>query len=64
MPAVNPVKLLVKLPIPLPLLVRESAIVGLGDVLQQTPRRVTSVTPDTVTFPPQEAEISVTSVTE
>ena len=46
------VMLLVKVPIPEPLTVLASEIVGLGDVLQQTPRCVTVEPPLELIFPP------------
>jgi len=58
-PGVKPVIELVKLPAPLPSVVLLSAVVGLGAVLQQTPRAVTEVLPSDVTFPPQVAVVSV-----
>ena len=40
------------MPIPLPLLVKLFAVVGLGLVLQQTPRWVTAAPPSEVILPP------------
>ena len=57
--AVNPVRLLVKLPVPVPLEVLLEVIVGLGDVLQQTPLEVTAAPPSEVIFPPEVAEVVV-----
>lgn len=53
--ALNPVILLVKPPVPLPFVVFELLVVGLVDVLQQTPLVVTVAPPSEVTFPPQTA---------
>jgi len=50
--AVNPVKLLMKLPVPLPSFVCEPAIVGLGEVLQQTPLSVIVPPPSEIILPP------------
>ena len=49
----NPVILLVKLPVPLPFVVFELLVVGLVDVLQQTPLAVTVTPPSELTFPPE-----------
>ena len=46
-----------KPPVPLPLVVLLSDTVGLGEVLQQTPRAVTAAPPSEVTFPPLEAVV-------
>lgn len=51
---------LVKLPVPLPFVVLEFAVVGLGEVLQQTPRAVTVAPPSLVILPPVEAVVDVT----
>jgi hypothetical protein len=48
-------------PAPVPFVVLESAVVGFGDVLQQTPRAVTLAPP--VTFPPLVAVVWVMAVT-
>jgi hypothetical protein len=50
---------LVKVPVPVPFVVRESAVVGFGEVFQQTPRSVTAPSPFEVTFPPHEAVVLV-----
>ena len=50
---------LVKLPIPELLVVLLLEVVGLEDVLQQTPRAVTVELPSDVTFPPLEAGVCV-----
>ena len=52
-----------KLPIPEESLVFLSAIVGLVDVLQHTPRDVTADSPSEFIFPPQEAVVEVILVT-
>ena len=49
--------LLVKEPVPLPLVVWLLLTVGFCDVLQQTPRAVTVAPPSDVTLPPQVAEV-------
>ena len=63
-PAVNPVMLQVKLPVPLPLVVWLLLVVGLWFVLQQTPRAVTVAPPSWVTLPPQLAEVELIEETE
>ena len=55
--------LLVKLPVPVPSVVRLSLTVGFWEVLQHTPRAVTVAPPLEVTLPPQVAEVEVMSVT-
>lgn len=55
-PAVRFVRLLVKLPMPLPLEVWLLLTVGFWEILQHTPRAVTAPPPLEVTLPPQEAE--------
>ena len=55
----NPVILLVKLPVPVPSEVWLSLVVGLADVLQQTPLAVMGAPPLEVTFPPLEAPLLV-----
>ena len=54
-PGISPIMELVKLPVPLPSVVLLSEVVGLADVLQQTPRAVTVAPPSDVTFPPLDA---------
>ena len=54
---------LVNEPIPLPSVVCESLIVGLGLVLQQTPLAVIADPPSDVIFPPLSALVVVTFVT-
>ena len=51
--------LLVNVPVPVSSEVLLSSMVGLADVLQQTPLAVTSVLPPEVTFPPLEAVVVV-----
>ena len=57
----NPVRLLVKLPVPVPTgsEVFELEMVGFGEVLQHTPRAVIAVPPSLVIVPPQVAEEKV-----
>ncbi|MBA7518359.1 hypothetical protein ES705_10429 [subsurface metagenome] len=59
---VNPVSELVKIPVPLPSVVLISAVVGLEEVLQHTPRAVTVALPSLVIFPPLVAELRVTKL--
>ena len=54
---------LVKLPVPVPSEVWLLLVVGLADVLQQTPRAVTVAPPSELTFPPLDALIDVKSDT-
>ena len=56
-------RLLEKLPVPLPSLVCESVIVGIGEVLQYTPRVFTFEPPLLVMFPPHVALVGAMSVT-
>ena len=51
--------LLVKLPVPVPSEVWLSLVVGLAEVLQQTPLAVTDAPPSEVIFPPLEALFEV-----
>jgi hypothetical protein len=51
--------LLVKVPVPVPLVVWLSETVGLWLVLQHTPRAVTLAPPSAVTSPPDEAVVGV-----
>lgn len=53
--------LLVKIPVPDPSIVLLSLVVGLPDVLQQTPLAVTEAPPSSVTFPPLVAVVEVTA---
>ena len=52
----KPIMLLAKLPIPIPFEVWLPEMVGLADVLQQTPRAATESPPSEVIFPPLSAE--------
>lgn len=56
--------LLVKLPVPEPLVVWLPLTVGSCEVLQHTPRAVTEDAPALVTFPPQVAVLLPMEVTE
>ena len=62
-PEVRPVMLLVNVPVPVPSVVWLPVMVGLCEVLQQTPRAVTVAPPSAVTLPPQDAEEVVMEVT-
>jgi hypothetical protein len=59
----SPSMMLVKLPVPVPSEVLESAVVGAGFVLQHTPREVTAEPPSELIFPPDTAVVAVISVT-
>jgi hypothetical protein len=59
----SPVIVLVKDPLPEPSFVRLPAIVGLGEVLQQTPLAVTGNPPADVMVPPVVAVVAVIEVT-
>jgi hypothetical protein len=61
--ALNPVRLLTKVPMLLPSVVLLFAVAGLGVVLQQTPRAVTEAPPSLVIFPPEAAVVEVTDET-
>ena len=63
MPGRRLVRLLVKLPVPVPSDVLASAVVGLAVVDQHTPRAVTSDPPLLVTSPPEVAVVRVILVT-
>ena len=52
-------RLLVKVPVPLPLVVWLFAVVGLDEVLQHTPLALTVAPPSDVTFPPLVAVVWV-----
>ena len=56
----RPVRLLVKVPVPVPLVVWLPETVGLCDVLQQTPLAVTGEQASDETVPPQVADVVVT----
>ena len=50
---------LVKVPVPVPSVVWLSDVVGLAEVLQQTPLAVTAAPPASATFPPLDAVVEV-----
>lgn len=57
MPGVNPVNELINAPVPVPFVVLvDKLIVGLGFVLQQTPRAVIVEPPELLILPPLAAE--------
>jgi hypothetical protein len=56
---IRPVRLLVKDPVPAPLLVVLFAVVGLGLVLQHTPRAVMAEPPSLLMLPPLLAVVAV-----
>ena len=58
-PELRPVIELVKLPVPVPSEVLLSDVVGLTEVLQQTPLAVIVAPPLEVTFPPLETLLAV-----
>ncbi|MCP4569167.1 MAG: hypothetical protein GY841_16455 [FCB group bacterium] len=60
MPGLSPVSELAKLPVPVPSDVVLLAVVGLGEVLKQTPLTVTEAPPFEVTSPPLAAVVDVT----
>ena len=55
--AVRPARLLKKVPVPIPSEVLLSEVVGVGEVLQQTPLSVTDDPPSEVIFPPDVAVV-------
>ena len=55
-------RLLVNAPVSLPSVVLLSPVVGLAEVLQQTPLAVTESPPSAVTFPPPDAVVEVIEV--
>lgn len=57
--AESPVRLLVKLPVPVPAFVVEFAIVGEEDVLQQIPFAVMADPPSLLMLPPDIADVAV-----
>jgi hypothetical protein len=61
-PGLKLVILLVNEPVSLPLVVLLSAVVGLAEVLQHTPRAVTLSPPSEVTLPPPDAVVEVIEV--
>jgi hypothetical protein len=62
--AVSPVRPLVNVPVPAPLVVLKFEVVGFDDVLQQTPRAVTAAPLSDATFPPVLAVVGVILITE
>ena len=60
---VRPVRLLEKVPVPVPSRVLLSAVVGLAPVLQHTPREVTAAPPAGKAVPPLVAEVVAMKVT-
>ena len=50
-------------PVPVPSVVLLSDVVGLAEVLQQTPRAETVAPPSEVTLPPEEAVVEAIEVT-
>ena len=58
----KPVRLLVKLPAPVPSVVFELAIIGLVAVAQQIPLAVTDPPPSAEIFPPETALVGVIEV--
>ena len=58
-PGVKPVIELVKFPVPVPSVVWLSAVVGLTEVLQHTPRAITAAPPSEVILPPLAAVVEV-----
>ncbi len=63
MPGDKPVRLLVKLPVPVPLVVWLPLVVGLPVVFQTTPRAVMEAPPSLSTVPPELAVVDVMEVT-
>ena len=57
MPALKPVKLLEKLPVPVPSEGLLLAVVGLGAILQHMPLAVTELPPSDEITPPQTADV-------
>jgi hypothetical protein len=57
--AVNPVMELKNVPVPVPSAVHTSDVVGLTDVLQQTPLAIMDAPPSDVTLPPPLAVVCV-----
>ena len=58
-PAVSPVILLEKLPLPLPICTLLFDVVGVPEVLYTIPRSVTVAPPSFVIFPPRVAEVAL-----
>jgi hypothetical protein len=63
-PGSNPVRLLIKLPVPVPSVVLEQPIVGFTVVAQHTPLTVTAPPPSVVMVPPEIADDKVIKVVE
>ena len=61
-PGSNIVRLLTKLPVPVPSVVLELAMVGFVAVAQQTPLAVTDAPPSAVILPPEVAVVTVIPV--
>ena len=59
----SPVRLLVKLPVPVPFEVLLPAMDGFGEVLQHIPLAVTTAPPSVMTLPPDVAADCVIAVT-
>ena len=55
----NPVRLLMKLPVPVESVVKELVVVGVEVVAQQTPLAVMAPFPSEVIFPPETAVVKV-----
>ena len=62
-PGVNPVMELVKLPVPVPSVVLNPAVTGVGVVLQQTPRLVIAAPPSLEIVPPLVAVVEAIAET-
>jgi hypothetical protein len=62
-PGDNPVRLLVKLPAPLPSVVLLAKVLEAWFVVQQTPRAVTGEAPSELTLPPHIADVVVIELT-
>jgi hypothetical protein len=62
-PGSNTVRLLTKLPIPVPLVVLELTMVGAVVVAQQVPLATMAAPPSEVMFPPEAAVVKVIAVT-
>ena len=60
-PGINSVRLLAKLPVPVPLVVGLSDVVGFCEVPQQTPLAVMSAPPSFEIYPPDLAVVNVIS---
>ena len=60
--SLRPVMVMLNEPEPVPLLVLFPFMVGLGEVLQHTPRSVTVALPSDVTLPPHTNEVGVIEV--